>query len=162
MTAYKGQSRRIKDTLVTIISGITYDSGGGAEPAFVSVQDSTKDAFSGYPAVRILPNQLSSQTGTNTERDHTVSYALILHLPLEDANNVESATYNQMYDLTDLITDTLQHSDFIRQLETLDPNIQLFKNLEVKNTSWRVASGKTGGMLFANISVDITYSKSAA
>lgn len=159
MVVYKGMSRKLKDAVVTILAGIQYDAGSGVESAFVDVLDSTKDAFNGYPAVRVLPNNLGSQTGTNTERDHTVSLAIILHLELEDPNNVESAIYDQMYDLTDLIVDTLQSADFSRQLETIDPTITSFFKLEVNNSDWRVASGKTGGMLFANITCDITYSK---
>lgn len=158
MTAYKGRNRRIKDALVTILTGINYDPGGtGAEPAFVSVLDNTKDKFEGYPAVTILPNNLGSATGSNTEKEHTVDFAIFTHLPVEDSNTVESALYNQMYDLTDLIIDTLEHADFINTLGTADPTIQNLK-MEVPQTRWFIAQGKSGGLLIVNVDVQITYS----
>ena len=79
MTAYVGNNRLIKDAVISILQAITYDAGGGAEPAFVQVLDNTHDAFDGYPSVRVLPNTLKSVTETNMSREHTVSFAAIIH-----------------------------------------------------------------------------------
>jgi hypothetical protein len=40
-----GKSRQIRDALVTLVSGLTYEG----EPAFVSVKDSTNGEFDGFP-----------------------------------------------------------------------------------------------------------------
>jgi hypothetical protein len=163
MTAYKGNSRKIKDGLIQILQGITYGDPdpltGVLQPAFVQVMDNTKDEFEGYPSVRVLPNVLTSATADNIDVDHTVSFAVIMHFPLSSPTNVESATYNQMYDLTDLIIDTTEHADYIGKLSTIDPT---FTNwiMSVKQATWRVASGKTGAMLLCNVNVEVSYSKS--
>jgi len=158
MSQYKGMNRRIKDALITILSGITYDTGSGAEPAFVSVLDNTKDEFEGYPAIRILPNNLSSVIVTNTQNDHTVSFAVIMHFPLNSPDEVESSIYNRMYDLTDLIIDTTEHSDYIGQLSTIDANIQNWL-MTVKQGRWYIANGKAGSLLLCNLDIQVSYSK---
>lgn len=155
---YKGMNRRIKDALVTILSGITYDAGGGAEPAFVSVLDNTKDEFEGYPAIRVLPNNLSSVVVENTQNDHTVSFAVIMHFPLNSPGEVESSIYNRMYDLTDLIVDTAEHADYLGTLSSIDPQIQNWI-MVVKQGRWYIANGKAGSLLLCNLDIEITYSK---
>jgi hypothetical protein len=158
MTAYKGNSRKIKDGLVQILQGITYDTGAGAEPAFVQVLDNTKDEFEGYPSLRVLPNNISSASADNADKNHTVSFAIIMHFPLSSPTDIESTTYNRMYDLTDLIIDTLEHDDYIGQLSKIDPS---FVNwiMDIKQGSWRVATGKTGALLLCSINAEISYSK---
>jgi hypothetical protein len=158
MTAYKGRNRRIKDALVTILQGITYDAGSGAEPAFVSVLDNTKDEFEGYPAVRVLPNNLASVTGSTYQRDHTVSYAVIMHFPLEDPNNIESQLYNQLSDLSELIVNVMEQADKSATLSSIDPVIQDWK-IDVKSARWYVAAGKAGSLLLSNIDIEVTYSQ---
>ncbi|MEC5150872.1 hypothetical protein [Cryobacterium sp. GrIS_2_6] len=158
MSAYKGKNRRIKDALVAILSGITYDTGAGAEPAFVSVLDNTKDEFEGYPAVRVLPNTIASTTSSNSSKDHVVSFAVIMHFPLNSPSEIESDIYNRMYDLTDLIIDTTEHSDYIGKLSTIDPLIQNWM-MDVTSVRWHIASGKSGSLLLCNMNIDISYSK---
>lgn len=151
-------NRRIKDGIVGVLQGITYDTGSGPEPAFVSVLDNTKDEFQGYPSVRVLPNDFNSEPGEMSQRDHTPSFTLILHLPLESASEIESATYDQMYDLTDLIVDALEHADYEGTLngESLTHNTW---RLVVPQVSWFVATGKAGALLLCNIDVEVSYSK---
>lgn len=158
--AYKGMTRRIKDAVVTILGGIKYDPTGAGtnEPAFVSVLDNTKDDFEGYPAVRVLPNRLASATATNMERDHTPSLAIIVHWPLEDPANVESALFNQMYDITDLIVDAIEHGDYIGELSTLDAAIPSWM-MNVRDARWTTGKGKAGALLLLSINIDISYSK---
>lgn len=158
MTAYKGNNRRIKDALVTVLQGVTYDTGSGGEPAFVNVLDNTKDEFEGYPSVRLLPNDITSITGSSTQKDHTVSFAALMHFPLEDPANIESDVYNQMYDLTDLIVDTVEHGDYVGQLSAIDPAINNWK-MEVSQATWQVVTGKIGSFLLCNVNINTTYSK---
>ncbi len=160
MAAYRGNSRKIKDALITILQGITYDTGGGAEPAFVQVLDNTKDEFEGYPSVRVLPNTLSSVTADSESRDHTVAFAVIMHFPLSSPTDVESATYNHMYDLSDLIMDTAEHADYIGQLSTIDPT---FINwlMNVTQVRWYISpNAKPGPILLCNINIEVSYAKS--
>ena len=158
MTAYKGNNRRIKDALITILSGISYDTGAGPEPAFVNVLDNTKDEFEGYPSVRVLPNNIISTTITNVEKDHVVSFAVIMHFPLNSPYEVESTVYNRMYDLTDLIIDTTEHADYVGQLTKNDPLIQNWM-MNVTSVRWHIANGKSGSLLLCNMNIDISYSK---
>jgi hypothetical protein len=158
MASYKGKNRRIKDGLVQILQGITYDTGAGPEPAFVSVLDNTKDEFEGFPAVVVLPNTISSMTATNAEKDHTVSFAVIMHFPLSSPDVVESDTYNHMYDLTDLIIDTTEHADYIGKLSQIDSTIQNWV-MDVKQARWYVGQSKSGALLICNVNVEISYSR---
>lgn len=158
MSDYRLMSRRIKDAVIVMLQGIQYDTGSGPEPAFVNVLDNTKDDFEGYPSVRVLPNNLASVTGDNVDKDHTVAFAVLMHFPLEDPNNIESNIYNQMYDLTDLIVNTIEHSDYIGKLSQIDPSIQSWM-MEMKSARWYVATGKVGGMLIVNVALEISYSK---
>lgn len=153
-------NRHIKDALVTVLQGIKYDplGNGNNEAAFVSVLDNTKDDFEGYPAVTVLPNNLGSVTGSSSQKDHTVAFAVFMHLPIEDPSNVESALYNQMYDLTDLIVNTVEHNDYIGTLSQIDSTIQNWI-MEVKKARWYVGKGKSGALLIVNVDVEITYSK---
>ncbi|RAN78016.1 hypothetical protein B5P43_18465 [Bacillus sp. SRB_336] len=151
-------NRRIKDALITILSGITYDTGLGEEPAFVSVLDNTKDEFEGYPAIRILPNNLSSVIDTNAQNNHTVSFAVIMHFPLNSPDEVESSIYDRMYDLTDLIVDTAEHADYIDELSTIDSAIQNWL-MVVKQGRWYIANGKAGSLLLCNLDIEVSYSK---
>lgn len=156
--AYKGNNRKIKDALISMLQGITYDTGSGPEPAFVNVLDNTKYEFEGYPSVLVLPNTLASTTAQSAQMDHTVSFATIMHFSLSDPATIETATYNQMYDLTDLIVDTVEHGDYIGQLSTIDPTITNWR-MDVKQARWYVATGKIGALLLCNVDIEVTYSK---
>lgn len=158
MPAYIGRSRRIKDALVQILHGITYDTGAGAEPAFAQVADNTHDEFTSYPAVRVLPNVLVSTTAAFAQKDHAVTFAVITSLPLNNPDDIESATYNHMYDLADLITDTLEAADYDDLLTDIDPQVSNVV-MEVNQGRWYVAEGGTGSLLLCNIEVQVTYAK---
>lgn len=156
MTAYSGYSKRIKNALMTILQGITYDAGSGPEPAFVQVLDNTHDEFEGYPSIRILPNKLPSKSAAVGDFDHTVSYALLTTFPLESTLDIESSTYDQLYDLTDLVVNTLEHADYTGQLSAIDPTIQDWM-MNVPLSRWHVGQGKTGALLIGEITVEVSY-----
>lgn len=158
MTSYKGMNRRLKDALVTILSAVQYDAGGGPENAFAQVIDNTHDEFEQSPTLRILPNRLASITGSDTQKDHTVSLSAIMDFPLQDPANIESTTYNQMYDLVDLVVDTIEHADYIGQLSEIDPLIKNWK-MDVTQATLSLAGTKEGAALLCNINIELTYSK---
>jgi hypothetical protein len=157
MTVIHGLNRRIKDALVSILSGLTY----GGEPAFVSVLDNTHAEFSGSPVARVLPDGYKSVTGSNYQKDHTVSFSIIISWPLEDPSDVEADLYNAMYDLTDVVVNALELGDHAGQLTTVDPTIQDWK-MDVTKAAWRLAAGKTGALLLDEIIVEVTYSQDVA
>jgi hypothetical protein len=63
-----------------------------------------------------------------------------------------------MYDLTDLVIDTLEHGDYIGKLSQIDPTIQTWM-MNVPQSRWYVGVGKPGALLLAEITVELTYSK---
>ncbi len=112
MAAYSGMSRRVKNALKALLAQIKYDSGSGEQDAFVSVLGSTEGQFEGYPALRILPGDVTTEKTDTAVNDRTLVYVLRVHLPLEDTAEASEATYDHMYDLTDLIIDTLDRGDY--------------------------------------------------
>lgn len=150
----KGMSRRIRDAVIEILKTIEYKG----EPAFVSVLDNTKDSFNGYPALRVLPDNLATVTSQTAEKDHTVSFAAIMHFPLESPTDIESKTYNSMLDLTDLIVDVLEKADHRDEISEIDPTVVNWR-MDVTQAPWSVATGKAGSLLLCEIGIAVTYSK---
>jgi len=158
MPAYNGYSKRIKNALKTVLSGITYDTGGGAEPAFISVLDNTKGEFDGYPSVRILPGDMTTTKGSVAENDRVINFVIRVHLELENKPETESAIYNWMYDLTDLIIDTLDVGDYTGALHTADNSLNtLF--LDATRGDWMVAETNSAAVLLCDVNCGIRYSK---
>src|SRR4051794_34936536 len=112
MARYDGVSKRTKNALKAIMEAITYDTGAGAEPAFVQVVGSTEGVFDAYPVLRIFPGRLDTQKASVDENERTLVFTLRVLLPLEETAQASSATYDYMYDLTDIILDTLDKGDF--------------------------------------------------
>lgn len=158
MTAYKGASRKIKDGLVQILQGITYDTGAGAEPAFTSVISSSTDQFEGSPVAMVLPSALDSQTAASAQFDHTNAFSVWIFLSITDPASVEDAVYSQMLDLVDLVVDTTEHDDYIGRLSQIDPTFQNWI-MNVSHTRIYTAAGKGGAYLVADMSITISYSK---
>src|SRR5688500_15917120 len=123
MPAYNGKSKRIKNALKTLLGGIQYDIGSGNEPAFVSVLDNTTGEFDGYPSLRVLPGDLDTEKASVAENERTTAYVIYVHLPLESKPATEAATYDKMYDLTDLILDCLDEGDYDNSLSAIDSTI---------------------------------------
>lgn len=150
----RGMSRRIKDALVAILSGLEYQG----ETAFVSVLDNTRGEFDGYPSLRVLPGELSSESSDSADMDHTVEYAAIMHFKLQTTDEIESETYDRMYDYTDLIMNTLEQADTRRTLSEIDPDIQSWM-LSVPNARWFVGQSASGALLLCNVVVQVSYSQ---
>lgn len=157
MSVTPGNARKFRDAVISILQSIQY----GGEPAFVQVLDNTVGEFEGYPSVRVLPNNLTSEVDDTRSFRHTVSFAVIMHFPIGAPDAVESDQYDRLLDLTDLIQDQLEHSDHIDQLSTIDPTVADFY-MEVPSTTWHVADGANGSLLLCNLTVNISYLKSAS
>lgn len=161
MAEYNGRSKRIKNALKTVLNTITYDAGSGAEPAFTAVLDNTQGEFDGYPALRILPADYTTDKAAVSQNDRTASYVIIVHLPLESTPEAESATYDKMYDLTDLILDTLDVGDFTGALTDVDPTLGTWI-LNATRGDWAVNTSKGGAILMCDINCEVKYSKDLA
>jgi hypothetical protein len=158
MPAYNSQAKRIKNALKTLLSGIQYDAGSGNEPAFVSVLDNTTGEFDGYPSLRVLPGDLDTEKASVAENERTAAYVIYVHLPLEATPATEGATYDKMYDLTDLILDCLDEGDFDNSLTAIDSTIGVHF-LDAQRGDWLVNDSKGGAILICRIDVQVRYSK---
>jgi|SRR5215203_1706413 len=158
MPAYNGQSKRIKNALKTLVQGIQYDAGTGNEPAFVSVLDNTTGEFDGYPSLRVLPGDLDTEKASVAENERTAAYVLYVHLPLEESPATEAATYDKMYDLTDLIIDCLDEGDVDNSLSAIGPTLGVHF-LDAQRGDWIVNTSKGGAILICRIDVNVRYSK---
>lgn len=158
MTAYKGNSRKIKDGLKALLETLMYNG----EAAFVKVTDNTTDRFEGSPNALILPSNLVSTTADSESFDHAVSFTVIVTWPLTDPQLIESTLFNTAMDYVDLITDAVQHADRTDFLTTNDPTFT-WNFADVTQANWDAVKGKSGGaMLAVYITVTVTYSKNAA
>lgn len=151
-------SKRIKNALISVLAGIQLDAGGGPENAFVQVVGDTSTEFDGYPSIRVMPGELDTQKASVAENERTVSFDLYVHLPLEANPATEAATYDRMYDLTDLIIDALDEGDYQGALNQADPTIKTYF-LEAQKGDWRVTQSKGGALLLCRLSVNVRYSK---
>lgn len=149
-----GKSRSIKDALVQVLSEIQ----NGDEPAFVEVTDSTSKDFEGHPSVRVLPNYIENNKGSMSQNDRDVWFQVVVHLKLEDVTKVQSETIDQMYDLTDLIMDTLDEADFNNTLAEKDRTIGTYM-MDADRADWDVVESKGGALLMLVIGVQVSYSK---
>lgn len=158
MASYSGKSKRIKNALKIMLTAVQYDAGSGGEAAFTSVLDNTRGEFDGYPAARILPADLTTTKASVGQNDRSVNFIVVVTLPLEDSPETEAATFDKMYDLTDLIIDTLDQGDFIGAVNTADPTIGTYI-LNATRGDWMVVDTKAGLQLTCDVNVEVKYSK---
>lgn len=158
MSTYKGNTRKIRDGIVTILNSISYNN----EPAFKSVTNNTADQFDGYPVARVLPNKMANTTADSESYDHAPSFTVIITWPLADPNVIEEDLFNAAMDYVDLVVDTVEHADRIDALVQNDGTLP-WNFMDVTQAVWDSVRGKTGGALLAVfITVEVTYSKNAA
>lgn len=158
MAAYSGKSKRIKNALVTLMSGVQYDAGSGNEPAFVSVLDNTQGEFTGYPSLRVLPNDVTNEKYSTHQSDRTVAFVARVHIPLEETPESEAAAFDKVYDLTDLIIDAIDVADSDGTLNTLDATLGVLL-MDADRGDWTVQVGQSGVMLLCDVNVTVRYSK---
>lgn len=157
MAEYNGKSKRIKNALMEMLSGIKYDAGPGPEDAFVIVTDSTKEEFDGYPVLQVLPDAPSNEKAAMGQNDRGLNLVLRTHLPLEETEE-GSPTIDKMYDLTDLILDTLDEGDFDNALNESDPTLGTWI-LDANRGIWEPIQTAAGVVMLCDINVEVKYSK---
>lgn len=151
----------MKDALVSLLQGITYDAGGGAEPAFANVTDNNVGAFEGDPNVQVLPGALTVDLPTTGQADKTPAYIIRLRVPMEDNNISQSTAFNQMYDLTDLIIDAITQADHDGTLVTAVgalPGINML-NVTATRGDWIDMTSFGGAELICDVNVENYYSR---
>ena len=158
MAQYNGISKRTKNALIAIMSAVTYDAGSGAQPAFQDVIGTTEGEFDGYPILRVLPGELRTEKAATAENERTLVFILRTVLPLEETTEASSAAYDKMYDLTDIILDTLDHGDYQGILTDTDPTLPTWM-LNATRSDWIVAPTPAGVMLVCDVNVEVRYLK---
>lgn len=158
MAEYRGKSRRIKNALMEIVSDIKYDSGHGDENAFLLVTDSTQDEFDGYPILQVLPDAPSNEKAAMGQNDRGINLVLRTHVPLEGESPAGSPTIDKIYDLTDLILDTLDSADFDNRLNEIDPSLGTWI-LDANRGVWIPIQTSAGVVMSCDINVEVKYSK---
>lgn len=144
-----GLSKSIKNALVEVLDGIEYQD----EPAFTDVIGHTQGEFDSYPLVRVLPGDQTSERSTQSQNDRTIRYIVRTHVELNGGT-----AFDYMYDLTDLIIDTINEADFADQLSTIDPTIPTFM-MQADRGDWFDTDTQAGVVLVCDVNVEVTYSK---
>jgi hypothetical protein len=157
MSAYKGMTRKVRDALITILQGITYDAGSGAEPAFGLVTRDPKSENGQEPYVLIWSIPSRSAVVAVGQVDRTLNYAIFIELTLESTSRTQAQTIDYMSDLTDLTMDALNEADYNGQLHTIDNTIQNWI-LTVTKSDFKPAKSKNGAVLLCQIDVCVSYS----
>lgn len=143
-----GKMKDIKNAIVTQLENMGSTADG---TKLKSVKDNTRGTFEGYPAAEVLPSQQSNDVETNVQQLRTPQYAVLLHIPMEDTPESESAAYDTMYDLVDLIMDTFDTASYDLGVGTL-----LF---ETTLADYQVATLKNGVTLLVRVDVRAKYTK---
>lgn len=141
------KSRDIRDALVTRLATVQKDGA----VAFTEVVGFEGNAFDGYPSVRVLPLDLNNEKGSSYEMDRTVGFIVRTHVPAVQ----DGSDYAAMYELTDLIVDSLDEAD-------VDNTFQAAIGTYILSTtrgSWTYEDSGTGVVLCADINVEVSYSK---
>lgn len=155
MVAYSGRSKRIKNALKQVVSAIQYDAGSGAENLYQEVTDTTADQFDGYPVLQILPGDYTTEKAAFNQNDRSVNLVLRTHLRIETQT---AATYDKMYDMTDLLLDALDQADDDNSLNTIDATLGTWI-LNAIRGDWSVVDSAQGSILLCDVNVEVKYSK---
>ncbi|WOI85994.1 hypothetical protein [Rhodococcus qingshengii] len=148
------KTRKIKDALKQVLSGIEYED----EPAFIEVVGSTDGEFEGYPSVRVLPERIDNAKGAMGQNDREVNFKAIVHMRLESGDAIQEHTIDHMTDLTDLIMDALDQGDYLDTLDDIDPDIGTYI-MKATDAVWDVIDSSAGAILLLVVSISATYSK---
>jgi hypothetical protein len=157
MSAYKSKARKLRDALVTVIAGIQYDTGSGPSQAFQLVTGDPSAAFNQEPYALIYPAPINSTKGATGQQDRNVTFQIIVLLEMENEARTQSQTYNYMYDLTELVLDSLDSGDFHDVLNTADPTLGTWL-MDASRGTFVPATVPSGTVLLCTIDVAISYS----
>lgn len=143
----ESKGKDIKDAIIALVEGIQLDG----EPAFLEVKGHPWGQFDGYPSVRVLPADQSTEKGAFGQNDRTVSLSIRTHLPVSESGS----EFDQMYVLTDLIMDALDVADFNN---TFSGSLGTYV-LNASRGAWQEDDTQSGPVIACDIDVDVSYSK---
>lgn len=149
-----GKSKSIKNAMKTILTNIQY----GGEPAFTTVLDSGSGTMNGYPIAQLLPGSIDSEKSSVAQNRRTVALIVRVFIPLEENSDSDAEIIDRMYDLTDLIMDTLDIGDYTRLLDATDTSL----NTTIMNCTrgYIEMGGYNGGQgLVCDVNVAVDYLK---
>lgn len=159
MTAYKSNARILKDGLLALLSSIQYDAGNGEGSAFELVTDDPSGAITAEPYALVIPAPWEDIKGPVGQNDRTVCFTIVMLLSLEDKQRTQPQSYNMMEDLTELVLDALDESDFTDGLNQYNPDpknwILESPKAHILPAEWK----KGGAVLLCRIDVAIKYTK---
>lgn len=158
MAAYSSKAKRIKNALMTVLTGLQLDTGSGDEPAFASVIDHTRNQFDNYPAMRVLPGHVDTDKASVSQNDRTVAFMLLGHLPLEDQWNIPGDAFDRMLDLTEIVLDALDVGDASGVLTDIDATLGTWI-MNATRGDWTTEATQAGAQLTWNINVEVRYTK---
>lgn len=143
------RTRAIKDALITVLEGVEYKG----EQAFTKVVGHTEGEFDDYPSIRILPGDQTAEKSTMSQDERTIRFIVRTHVELDGGNG-----FDYMYDLTDLILDTVNEADFADRLKDINPEIPTYM-MEADRGDWFDAETQAGPVLMCDVNVEVRYSK---
>ena len=149
-----GMSRRIKDALVLLAQGLQYDG----EQAFQQVVDNDRQAFSGWPSLQVLPNDLMLERESTDQSDKTVGFFYRIWIPLEDTDESQTSAWNQLLDLSDILVDAIADTDSEQSLADGQGLISVMM-MDAQRAGWLELPTKSGASLVCDVTVTIRYSK---
>lgn len=141
------KTRDIRDALISVIAPIQRDG----EPAFTEVVGYPGDQFDSYPSVRVLPLDIDNQKSAFNQVDRHVAFTIRTYLPAKD----DGSDFDQMYELTDLLIDSLDEAD---QSDALREQLGTYM-LNTTRGSWDYFGDQSGVSLYADINVEVAYSQ---
>lgn len=147
-----GKSKDIKNAILAKLQTMGATGDG---TVLTSIVDSSRGTFDGYPAAQLLPMRLDNATLATHQKERVSGYVVLLHIPFEDTPESESAAYDTMYDLVDLITDTFDTAD------SANTGLGLGFVLMFDTTlaDYQVATLKNGVTLLVRIDIKAMYTK---
>lgn len=148
----KSTARSIKDALVTLLEGITYN----AEPAFGLVTDDPSLEANQEPFALVYPAPSTSKVVVVGEQDRTTCFDIFVTLSLENGQRTQVQTYNLMYDLTELIQNCLDVGDFNDSLNAIDTSLSI-NLMTAESSTFYPAKTDTASVLMCQVKVCITW-----
>ncbi|PPG60261.1 hypothetical protein [Rathayibacter sp. AY1C5] len=145
----ESKSLDIRNALRSRLQAIQLDD----EPAFTEVSGIPFGEFDSYPSARILPSVQDNEKAAFRQNDRTPSWVIRTYLPFGAAD--QEASTDKMYVLMDAIFDALDEAD---QDNTFQEAIGTYI-LAVDRGEWSVDETAVGVVLYADINVEVSYSK---
>lgn len=143
----QSKSKDIKNAIVTMLTDLQLDG----EPAFIQVKGHPRGEFDGYPSARVLPGDQTTAKGAYGQNERTPAFIIRFHV-LATNTGVE---FDRMYELTDLVLDTLDTEDYSGDfIPTLAA-----EELNASRGDWYDEDSAAGPILTCDVSVAVSYSK---